>query len=47
MKSKFEAVAMVRAKIRLKHCALFTEDTYCSWIRNPLGDLVGWIADSY
>lgn len=33
MKSRFEVVEMVRAKIRLRHYALSTEDAYCYWTR--------------
>jgi hypothetical protein len=32
MKSRNEVVAMVRAKIRLLHLALSTEDSYCGWV---------------
>jgi integrase len=32
MKSRAEVVAMVRAKIRLVHFALSTEDSYCGWV---------------
>ena len=32
MKSRNEVVALVRAKIRLLHFALSTEDSYCGWV---------------
>jgi hypothetical protein len=32
MKSRFEVVELVRAKLRVKHYSLSTEDTYCGWI---------------
>ena len=31
MKSRFEVVELVRAKLRVKHYSLSTEDTYCWW----------------
>ena len=31
MKSRAEVVAMVRARVRLRHYALNTEDAYCAW----------------
>jgi len=32
MKSRTDVVAMVRARVRLKHYALTTEDAYCAWV---------------
>jgi integrase len=32
MKTRAEVIALVRAKIRMKHLAYSTEDTYCGWI---------------
>jgi integrase len=32
MKSRFEVVELVRAKLRVKHYSLSTEDTYCGWV---------------
>jgi hypothetical protein len=32
MKTRNEVVALVRAKIRLLHYALSTEDSYCGWV---------------
>jgi integron integrase len=32
MKSRAEVVEMVRARVRLRHYALATEDAYCAWV---------------
>jgi len=44
VKSRTEVVAMTRAKLRLKHFSLNTEDVYCGWV-GPYYDFCIQLAD--